>query len=512
MRKRVKLIGEVPAETRVQQGKASDPAKSVWVSANAGSGKTHVLSERVIRLLLNDVEPSCIICLTYTKAAAAVMANRVFDRLSAWIALDDAALRTSILDMGEAEPTTGKLQKARRLFARALETPGGLRIQTIHAFCQSVLGRFPLEANIAGHFDQMDEGTSKQFIKEASKSVLRKSAVGSLNDPLPRLIGEIGEHAVNTLIEDCLKSRDRADITEFAKELANQAGGANGLFDFLDIEPDETAESVASQAWPIHGAGIVCLTGIADVGRSQTIGARGKKFAQIVETALATSDPVRRLEHLCGMLKAEGGISYAKDITNALSPFVDSFPAVLLAIETALLAAQDDIQRIKSARLTREGFQIAGEALREYASLKTRRALLDFDDIIHRTAKLLTQPGAGGWVQYKLDQGIGHLLIDEAQDTNPAQWDIIKALSEEFFAGEGASGKPRTLFAVGDEKQSIYSFQGARPEVFGETGRDTRRRAGDLFDAAKLNRQTTTMSTKASGLTDPAGSKSGRLC
>lgn len=487
MSKRVKLRGEVPLETRTQQGKASDPAKSVWVSANAGSGKTHVLSERVIRLLLNDVEPSCIICLTYTKAAAAVMANRVFDRLSAWITLDDEALRASILSMGEAEPSSRKLQKARRLFARALETPGGLRIQTIHAFCQSVLGRFPLEANISGHFDQMDDGTSKQFLKEASKSVLRRAASGTLREPLSRLVGEIGEHAVNKLIEDCLTGRDRFDITEFAEELADPAGEAKVLFDFLDIRPEETVESVASQLWPIDGVSVACLTQIAAAAQSQTIGARGKNFAQIIDDALAMSDPVRRFECLCRMLKADGGISYANDVTNALSPFVDTFPTVLLAIEAALMAAQEKIQRIKSARITREGFQIVGEALREYAFLKTRRALLDFDDIIHRTAKLLTQPGAGGWVQYKLDQGIGHLLIDEAQDTNPAQWDIIKALSAEFFAGEGASGKPRTLFAVGDEKQSIYSFQGARPEVFGETGHETKGRAGDLFDAAKLN-------------------------
>jgi ATP-dependent helicase/nuclease subunit A len=488
MRKRVKLMGEVSAETRVQQGKASDPAKSVWVSANAGSGKTHVLSERVIRLLLNDVEPSCIICLTYTKAAAAVMANRVFERLSAWIALDDEALRASIHGMGEAEPSTRKLQKARRLFARALETPGGLRIQTIHAFCQSVLGRFPLEANIAGHFDQMDEGAAKQFVIEARKSVLRKGAAGSLREPLSRLIGEIGEHAVSTLIEDCLKSRDRVDITEFAKELAGPAGGANGLFDFLEIEPDETAESVASQAWPLRSWTVLISQEVQAAAAASSLKTQ-RDFADELANVLSSADPNVRLTKLKELVLTKSGSARSfsqlakKELLDAF-PNIESMLADLVGEISSIL---DKVARIKSARLTRAGFQVAGEALREYASLKTRRALLDFDDIIHRTAKLLTQPGAGGWVQYKLDQGIGHLLIDEAQDTNPAQWDIIKALSEEFFAGEGAAGKPRTLFAVGDEKQSIYSFQGARPEVFRETGRDTRRRAGNLFDAAKLN-------------------------
>jgi ATP-dependent helicase/nuclease subunit A len=484
MSKRVKQRGEVNAETRAEQGKASDPAKSVWVSANAGSGKTHVLSERVIRLLLNDVEPSCIICLTYTKAAAAVMANRVFERLSEWIALDDAKLSAAIIAIGEPQPTPKQLRKARRLFARALETPGGLRIQTIHAFCQSVLGRFPLEANIAGHFDLLGENATKQFLEEAIKSVLREAGDGVLQEPLARLIGKYGEYAVGKLIEDCLKSRDRIAITEFARAVADNPAP---LYEFLQVGPEETEESIAAEVWPIHGAGISSLQKIVSAGKLHGVGARGKTFARIIETALATNEPFERFECLSDVLKSEGGISWAKDISSALSPHVDLFPDILSAIETALMEAKDKIQRLRSARLTFEGFRIVGGALGEYASLKSRRALLDYDDIIYRTEKLLNQAGASEWVQYKLDQGIGHLLIDEAQDTNPAQWAIIKSLSEEFFSGEGASGKQRTLFAVGDEKQSIYSFQGARPEVFSGTGRETERRAQELYQRAKLN-------------------------
>ncbi len=235
MSRRIKVTGEVSAETRQQQARASDPAKSVWVSANAGSGKTHVLSERVIRLLLNDVEPSCIICLTYTKAAAAVMANRVFDRLAAWVALDDAALSAAIVKMGEPAPAPAKLRKARRLFARALETPGGLRIQTIHAFCQSVLGRFPLEANIAGRFELMDDVLGAHFFSEAKRRVLEKADSGAFSKTVSTLVGTVGEHALETLIEECLETATASGSRRLANAVRGWRAGTS-LFQVMGFE------------------------------------------------------------------------------------------------------------------------------------------------------------------------------------------------------------------------------------------------------------------------------------
>jgi ATP-dependent helicase/nuclease subunit A len=485
MSKRVKQRGEVNAETRIEQGKASDPAKSVWVSANAGSGKTHVLSERVIRLLLNDVEPSCIICLTYTKAAAAVMANRVFERLSEWIALDDAKLAAAIVAIGEQQPAPKQLNKARRLFARALETPGGLRIQTIHAFCQNVLGRFPLEANIAGHFDLLDDNASKQFLEEASKSVLRKAGTGALREPLARLIGKYGEHAVGKLIEDCLKSRDRVAMAGFAQALADSPAQ---LYEFLEVRPEETEESVAAEVWPLKSWPLKQWRDVCAVAAASSLETQ-RKFAVDLSDVLTAQSSGERVAALRTLVITQNGTirSFTNLVKKELLAAFPNIEEMLADLVAEIQSIFDKFARLRSARLTREGFQIVGEALREYTSLKSRRALLDYDDIIHRTEKLLTQTGASAWVQYKLDQGIGHLLIDEAQDTNPAQWSIIKALSEEFFSGEGASGKQRTLFAVGDEKQSIYSFQGARPEVFGETGRETERRAQEHYQRAKLN-------------------------
>jgi ATP-dependent helicase/nuclease subunit A len=486
MSRRVRQLGPVPAETRVEQGKASDPKMSVWVSANAGSGKTHVLSERVIRLLLNDVEPSCIICLTYTKAAAAVMANRVFERLSAWIALDDAALSVSIQKMGEPEPSQKELAKARRLFARALETPGGLRINTIHAFCQSVLSRFPLEANIAGRFELIDDVATAYFLEEAKKRTLGKVEAGEMRESVSRLVSEVGASAVGKLIEECLKNRDRLLIADFAQFIS--AGRSTSLYDFLEVSAQETESDIGTAFWPIEGVDLALLQAVVAHGLTLGETSHGRRFSNAIEAALTTADPSDRIGCLRKMLSEKGGVAYKNNVKNAFVHLSENFGDLLDLIEVSLQEIEDKLARLRSARLTKQGLMIAGEALREYTLLKSQRALLDYDDIIHRTAKLLTQTGAGAWVQYKLDQGIGHLLIDEAQDTNPAQWSIIKALSEEFFSGNGASGKKRTLFAVGDEKQSIYSFQGARPDVFRETGRQTERRAGKGFQEAKLNR------------------------
>nr|WP_246697372.1 UvrD-helicase domain-containing protein [Rhizobium sp. G21] len=160
------------SETTLLQNAASSPGMSVWVSANAGSGKTHVLTQRVIRLMLNGTRPSAILCLTYTKAAASEMSNRVFEKLSRWTALDDEQLARDIAAMEGETPSAFKLAEARKLFARALESPGGLKIQTIHAFCESLLHQFPLEANVAGHFSVLDDKAAASLLSEARRALL----------------------------------------------------------------------------------------------------------------------------------------------------------------------------------------------------------------------------------------------------------------------------------------------------------------------------------------------------
>ena len=181
------------------------------MSANAGSGKTHVLSQRVIRLLLEDTDPSRILCLTYTKAAAANMSNRVFSTLSEWTMLPDEDLAQRIAQMEGRPPSRASLQRARQLFARALETPGGLKIQTIHAFCESVLHQFPLEANIAAHFQMLDPLMEEALFGEARRELLT-GAMGAgaphLAEAFAAVLERGGEDGLNKLLAEILRNRD----------------------------------------------------------------------------------------------------------------------------------------------------------------------------------------------------------------------------------------------------------------------------------------------------------------
>ncbi len=486
-------IKEIPAETVAQTRKATDPLASVWVSANAGSGKTHVLSERVIRLLLEGVEPSTIVCLTYTKAAASVMENRVFQRLAEWTSLSDAQLAEAISKLDGGAPEAAKLIKARRLFARALETPGGLKIQTIHAFCQMVLGRFPLEANIAGRFDLIDDALLAQIIKDARRAVLQRAGMpgaDAISQSVRQIVGALGEKALTDLLEDVLKSRDRPALAAFCTSVAQGGAGHARLYDFLGCDPTESEADIISRSWPLISLPVAALQDIVALKPDIASKAQTLAFVQCMENALSAPDAALRHQALKDAVKNEGGVRNKDNVARALSAFIPDLSATLDAFGEEMSEIADHLVRLKTARFSVLGSTLAEAALSEYAARKARRALLDYDDIIERTVKLLTQSGASAWVQYKLDQGISHILVDEAQDTSPSQWKVINALSEEFFVGETARGQTRTLFAVGDEKQSIYSFQGARPEIFAETGRQTKakaRAADKRFEPASLN-------------------------
>jgi ATP-dependent helicase/nuclease subunit A len=239
----------IPAETRRLQTEASDPGNSAWVSAHAGSGKTHVLVLRVIRLLLAGTDPSKILCLTYTRAAASVMANRVFRDLSAWTMLDDAALSARIAEVEGATPTPGKLSRARKLFAEALETPGGLKIQTIHAFCEAILHKFPLEANIAGHFEMLDNEMQAALFGEARRHMIAGAAVPenhALAEAFAAILARGGEYWLETLLAEIVQRRD--ELRAFIA-----ATDERTLFEEFGFAEGETAATIAAAIWPLPG-------------------------------------------------------------------------------------------------------------------------------------------------------------------------------------------------------------------------------------------------------------------
>jgi len=440
---------------------ASDPKRSAWVAANAGAGKTHTLANRVTRLLLAGARPERILCLTYTKAAAAEMAGRLFDRLGEWSMLPDEALARNIADVG-AEPG-GKegLRKARRLFADALETPGGLKIQTIHAFCQYVLMRFPLEAGVPPSFRVLDERTARELMAKARAMVLERAGKGDSLRAAP--IAYMVTHLSDFKLEEILDAALGADRNKLDTFLAND-DWAQTLRHAHGAKPGDTPETIAAElAKSLDRDEAVLRDTVAWLSQG---GTTDRQRAALLAAAMNSKDALTRFESAFGALLTKEGKLRATLATKKLSDARPDLLAYLLVLGERLIEGENRRRATHAAMLTDATLTIV-EAVRDvYAAEKRARSALDYDDLIVKTYRLLKNSGAA-WVLYKLDEGIDHILIDEAQDTSALQWEIVQSLTEEFFAGEGiAHEAPRTLFAVGDEKQSIFSFQGADPKQF----------------------------------------------
>ncbi|MFC4624489.1 double-strand break repair helicase AddA [Daeguia caeni] len=480
----------IPPETIRAQKKASDPSASVWVSANAGSGKTHVLTERVIRLLLEGTDPSKILCLTYTKAAAAVMQNRVFARLSEWAVLDDEKLADKLEDLEGRRPGPARLSAARRLFAHALETPGGLKIQTIHAFCEAILHQFPLEANIAGHFEMMDDMMQATLVGEARRQLLEMAHAGGdqeLAEAFAVVLQAAGELGLQDLLDEAVNRRN--GLQQFISALGVAQDRSEALHRAFGFSPEVEESDLLDALWPVPEFSDDALDLILSIQKGA---ARAQEFAlQLKRYDLVTSTRDRETVLRTAFLKNTGGPKSGSYVGSAavkklLPDFEEDFNAAAARIEIGL----DRLTELRLVRINLAALTLIDNLLQRYHELKRQRGLLDFEDLITRTVALLARNGAGQWVQYKLDRGIDHILVDEAQDTSPDQWQVIRMLSEEFFAGLGQRNVQRTLFAVGDEKQSIYSFQGAVPEAFAKQSDAISSKAyhsGLTFRKVKLN-------------------------
>ncbi|WP_439572352.1 double-strand break repair helicase AddA [Phreatobacter sp.] len=446
------------------QRKASDPALSAWVAANAGSGKTYVLARRVIRLMLAGTPPGAILCLTFTKAAAATMANRVFDILAAWTRLDDAALTRELADLDGKAPSPQRLVRARRLFAEALETPGGLKVQTIHAFCERLLHQFPFEANVASQFTVLDEAGHARLVERAKLAVLLaagRDPDGPLGMALSHLSALEADQTIDTLLGEAL--RGRADILRQVEVDGSLEAALGRLSDMLGVRPGEssgalTREIVGGSAippseWPAVAAELEHLSSAA----------REKTIAGLLRRAAADPDHAPALYRSIFFTAKDTKVE--RLITKAVRDGNPGLANRLDAEQDRLVALDARLRPVVLFENTAALMRLAHAMVERVEADKAARGALDFDDLIDRTRALLAEDRAR-WVLYKIDQGIDHILVDEAQDTSPAQWELVSALAEEFTAGAGARAVPRTLFVVGDEKQSIYSFQGADPRWF----------------------------------------------
>ncbi|MEW5684773.1 MAG: double-strand break repair helicase AddA [Pseudomonadota bacterium] len=439
---------------------AADPGLSAFVTANAGSGKTKTLIDRVARLLLAGAEPETILCVTYTKAAAAEMQRRLFQVLGEWSVLPDAALAGKLAALQDRP--FHDLSRARSLFARALETPGGLKIQTIHAFCEKLLRRFPLEAGISPSFRVMDDAASAA-VADAARRMVARHAMGhadAVAQAYARFSVALDFQSFQSMFAE-FETR-RGVLRDFLDREGGLEGATAWVWRAVDVPRGSGPDELAAEAMDRLDREL--WRGAAEVLRLG--GATDQKCAALL--AAVAADPYATFEQALAALFTEKGEGEAAKWVGKTSG--------LKAHENLRLQLLAEQERLHLARLRIRAAQIAADSvgaltlanayLQAYRIEKDAAGALDFADLIEKACHLLRDRPAAAWVLYKLDGGIDHILLDEAQDTAPEQWTIVNALSEEFFAGAGVGGEQRLrqLFVVGDEKQSIYSFQGAQPE------------------------------------------------
>ena len=465
---------KIPSDVSRVQIEAADPDVSAFVSANAGSGKTHVLAQRVINLLLRGVDPAKILCITFTKAAAANMANRIFTTLAEWATLDDKALDGKIkLSTGE-KADAGKRVRARRLFASALETPGGLKVQTIHAFCTRLLHQFPFEADVAARFTVLDDATTTQTLDKLTLNVLLEASAkpeSALGCALATAIVVAADQTFKDVVTDAIAERDK--ITAWIARAGSVDAAIAELSGIFGVDPNDTPESLEQEFFShslIPAAEWPALIEILNAGS-----ANDKKHVAVLQAAYSSFGR-ERVDNYLKVFCTTKLEPRENIVTKKLG---DSNPEWLDRLKNEQARVCKLLEResaVRARERTRALVTIAAEVIARYAREKERRALLDYDDLIDKTLALFTRTSAA-WVLYKLDLGIDHVLIDEAQDTSPKQWQIVTTIVSEFGAGGARPNVRRTMFAVGDEKQSIFSFQGAAPHAF----YDNRRYFEQLF-------------------------------
>jgi len=475
-----KAAGSLPPLV-AEQARASDPRAHVWLAASAGTGKTQVLAARVYRLLLGGTDPGAILCLTFTKAGAAEMAGRINARLAAWVRMDQTLLQNDLCALGEKGGPT-QIALARTLFAKVLDAPGGgIRIQTIHGFCQSLLAAFPVEAGLVPGFRPLEAREEAQLAHEALAGMLVDAEREGRTGPTMAIGGlskALGEGGAEAFLQACAKAPDALAALPMGE------GVQPFIRRVLDLPTGDIEAVIAEGCAAIDEEGLRVLHDFSLAWGTKS----GLERAGLIRDWIESS-PVERVAGLETLhrvwAKADGDIrSFAKgqapqdpDYPLTATAFYDEC-AALLALRT----------RAAYADLLAQGLVVGRDYAEAYRVAKRRAGAVDFDDLIRATVELLGQPGMGDWVRYKLDQATDHVLIDEAQDTNLQQWRIVNAVVEDFFAGAGAKDrKVRTLFTVGDHKQAIFGFQGTDPIFFSAAEQSFRARAEVASDLPDID-------------------------
>ncbi len=449
---------------------ASDPNHSVWVGASAGTGKTKVLTDRVLRLLLKGVSVSKLLCLTFTNAAAAEMANRINAQLSSWATMEEAKLIARLTELTGIQPDTTQLTRARQLFAEVLDAPEGLKIQTIHSFCQALLKQFPLEAGISPHTALIDEHTASELLATARLRLLQHASTShdshslELADSLASVAWQLHESSLNTIVGEVTSNRAKFEA------LLSRHQGLDGLiaavYQALDVQITSSEESLQTAfcdetTFDYKGLLMCCHALLAGT-------ATEKKQGEIMAAWLAASqeERIRLLPDYMRVFLTQDLIPRSKILNNATLEAHPAAEEIIQVEQRRLLAYCAQHAAVKTATLTHHLLVLSHALFTEYQALKAARSFMDFNDLILTAMRLLENQDLSDWILYKQEGGIDHILVDEAQDTSPEQWQIARGLCSRFFHDEDDRHKDRTVFVVGDEKQSIFSFQGADPLNF----------------------------------------------
>ncbi|MEM9469586.1 MAG: double-strand break repair helicase AddA [Pseudomonadota bacterium] len=487
-----------PIDPNVQQNIAATPTQSVWVNASAGSGKTKVLTDRILRLLLPDkngfnaTDPEKILAITFTKAAAAEMVLRLQKILSEWATSEsDEKLIKELKKLLGYKPTAEQIKASRQLFAKVIDVPGQLKILTIHSFCQSILGCFPIEAGLLPNFQPLEESEAKTLITKAYNQIL-ETLQEEKGSPLAEALFQLAIHQNEEQFEATLNLllRERKQL----KQILNRHFGIDGLYTAickeLDIQPSLSEEQIIMEACESNAFD---KEGLRKCCAAMAEGSQKDQEKAITIQDWLDSDQKKRIENFD--LYGQTYFTQKNEILKTLvyKKSIKIFPDaenILRSEANRLFDIQQKILKIKTANNTKALFLLGHEILQNFETIKEQKNALDYDDLILKTLALLQGDStplknlnAAPWIRFKLDQGIDHILVDEAQDTNPEQWEIIKLLCDDFFDHDEKQN--RSLFVVGDEKQSIYSFQRAAPEKFEEMRlffRDKIKKSSHLFE------------------------------
>ncbi len=440
---------------------ASNPLHNVWISASAGSGKTKLLTDRVLRLLISGVEPAKILCLTYTKAAAAEMMYRITGELSKWIVFDHSTLKNELAFLTGTIPDDKVIALARTILIRMLDSKNSIKVQTIHSYCQAVVNKFPIEAGISLQAEILDEQQKQLLLTQTTHHILSDHDSNEYDVVnLRPILNNIHELSFLTLVENALQYKKKlgsiiqanSDISEhiFNRLKIDRHLSHEKLFKEFVINFDKVFELYKNDINAVLLEQDIDFLYLLIAFASANIDAKQKLYSKLYDAFYTTTHTARK--SLIG------------------SKFIKHYNLVNFLVELRLVMGQyvETSNSYKIAQYTASFVYLVRLVEKYYTSLKQNNAQLDYDDLINITLELFGSNQLLPWIMFKLDAQVEHVLIDESQDISLEQWQIITTLTDNFFYDLGKNDLPRTIFIVGDQKQSIFSFQGADPKLFNQ--------------------------------------------